>query len=176
MAESFFATLECELLDRVRFRSQSEARIAIFDFIEVFYNPRRRHSDISRQSSSNVRRQSEPGFARVDLLRAESLNDFRKEIRHNQPCARGRSQALRCPSKRGSSTQPRARRPVRYLPHAGARAVQHDPGRTRLACSTGLARRALRGGLRPRPRPPLLPLRRTTPTCRRRSPTRSMPV
>ena len=44
MCESFFATLECELLDRVRFRSQSEARIAIFDFIEGFYNPRRRHS------------------------------------------------------------------------------------------------------------------------------------
>ena len=44
MAESFFATLECELLDRVRFRTQSEARIAIFDFIEGFYNPRRRHS------------------------------------------------------------------------------------------------------------------------------------
>ena len=43
-AESFFATLECELLDRVRFRTQSEARIAIFDFIEGFYNPRRRHS------------------------------------------------------------------------------------------------------------------------------------
>ena len=39
MAESFFATL-----DRVRFRTQSEARIAIFDFIEGFYNPRRRHS------------------------------------------------------------------------------------------------------------------------------------
>ena len=44
MCESFFATLECELLDRVRFRTQSEARIAIFDFIEGFYNPRRRHS------------------------------------------------------------------------------------------------------------------------------------
>ena len=52
MAESFFATLECELLDRVRFRTQSEARIAIFDFIEGFYNPRRRHSAISRRSSS----------------------------------------------------------------------------------------------------------------------------
>ena len=44
MCESFFATLECELLDRVRFRTQSDARIAIFDFIEGFYNPRRRHS------------------------------------------------------------------------------------------------------------------------------------
>ncbi len=46
MAESFFATLECELLDRTRFRSQAEARIAIFDYIERFYNPSRRHSSL----------------------------------------------------------------------------------------------------------------------------------
>ena len=44
MAESFFATLECELLDRRRFRTQAEARMAVFAFIEGFYNPRRRHS------------------------------------------------------------------------------------------------------------------------------------
>lgn len=36
MAESFFATLECELLDRRRFKTQAEARIAIFEFIEGF--------------------------------------------------------------------------------------------------------------------------------------------
>ena len=46
MAESFFATLECELLDRHRFKTQTEARIAVFTFIEGFYNPRRRHSSI----------------------------------------------------------------------------------------------------------------------------------
>ena len=46
MAESFFATLECELLDRTRFATQAEARIAIFDFIEGFYNPSRRHSSL----------------------------------------------------------------------------------------------------------------------------------
>src|ERR1700674_592443 len=46
MCESFFATLECELLDRRRFRTQAEARIAVFEFIEGFYNPRRRHSAI----------------------------------------------------------------------------------------------------------------------------------
>ena len=46
MAESFFATLECELLDRRRFRTQAEARIAVFEFIEGFYNPRRRHSSL----------------------------------------------------------------------------------------------------------------------------------
>ncbi len=44
MAESFFATLECELLDRRRFRTRDEARLAIFDFLETWYNPRRRHS------------------------------------------------------------------------------------------------------------------------------------
>src|SRR6202051_244251 len=46
MCESFFATLECELLDRHRFKTQAEARIAVFDFIEGFYNRRRRHSSI----------------------------------------------------------------------------------------------------------------------------------
>ena len=56
MAESFFATLECELLDRVRFRTQSEARIAIFDFIEGFYNPRRRHSALGYLSPMEFER------------------------------------------------------------------------------------------------------------------------
>ncbi len=44
LCESFFATLECELLDRQRFATQAEARLAVFDFIEGWYNPRRRHS------------------------------------------------------------------------------------------------------------------------------------
>jgi putative transposase len=44
LCESFFATLECELLERQRFRTQAEARLATFDFIEGWYNPRRRHS------------------------------------------------------------------------------------------------------------------------------------
>jgi putative transposase len=42
MAEAFFATLECELLDRRSFRSQAEARMAVFHFIEGFYNHTRR--------------------------------------------------------------------------------------------------------------------------------------
>jgi putative transposase len=44
MAEAFFATLECELLDRRIFRSQAEARMAVSAFIEGFYNPTTRHS------------------------------------------------------------------------------------------------------------------------------------
>lgn len=50
MAESFFATLECELLDRRRFATKAEARMAIFEFIEGWYNPTRRHSSLGRIS------------------------------------------------------------------------------------------------------------------------------
>lgn len=46
MSESFNATLECELLAFHRFRSQREAELVIFDFIESFYNLRRRHTSI----------------------------------------------------------------------------------------------------------------------------------
>ena len=49
MAESFFATLECELLDRVVFATPEDARRAIFDFIEGFYNTRR-HSALGYQA------------------------------------------------------------------------------------------------------------------------------
>ena len=50
LAESFFATLECELLDRQRFRSQAEARLAVFDYIEGWYNTQRRHSALDYES------------------------------------------------------------------------------------------------------------------------------
>jgi putative transposase len=47
MAESFFASLECELLDRTVFRTKAAAKAALFDWIERWYNPRRRHSKLS---------------------------------------------------------------------------------------------------------------------------------
>jgi putative transposase len=50
LAESFFATLECELLSRSSLRTHLEARSALFDFIEVFYNRHRRHSALGYQS------------------------------------------------------------------------------------------------------------------------------
>lgn len=46
MAESFFASLECELLDRTSFKTKLQARTALFTFIEGWYNPRRRHGSI----------------------------------------------------------------------------------------------------------------------------------
>jgi putative transposase len=44
MVESFFATLECELLATHQFRTHDQARAAVFEWIEVFYNRQRRHS------------------------------------------------------------------------------------------------------------------------------------
>lgn len=57
MCESFFATLECELLDRRRFRMQAEARVAVFEFIEGWYNPHRRHSALGYLSPVNFEKQ-----------------------------------------------------------------------------------------------------------------------
>ncbi len=60
MCESFFATLECELLERHRFRSQAEARMAVFEFIEGWYNPRRRHSALGYLSPIDYERNQLP--------------------------------------------------------------------------------------------------------------------
>lgn len=46
MAESFFASLECELLDRQTFYTRSQGRLEVFDYIEGFYNSVRRHSSL----------------------------------------------------------------------------------------------------------------------------------
>jgi putative transposase len=56
MAESFFASLECELIDRRSFKTKTEARLALFSWIEGWYNPRRRHSGIGQVSPANFER------------------------------------------------------------------------------------------------------------------------
>ncbi len=56
LCESFFATLECELLDRSRFRAPAEARLAVFDYLEGWYNPHRRHSSLGYESPVNYER------------------------------------------------------------------------------------------------------------------------
>ena len=50
MCESFFASLECELIDRRSFQTLAEARLEVFDFIEGFYNTHRRHSALGQVS------------------------------------------------------------------------------------------------------------------------------
>ena len=53
LCESFFATLECELIDRRSFRTRAEAKLAVVSFIEGWYNPHRRHSSIYYLSPVN---------------------------------------------------------------------------------------------------------------------------
>ena len=47
VCESFFATLEREPLDRCTFKTKVQAKMAVFSFIEGWYNPRRRHSALA---------------------------------------------------------------------------------------------------------------------------------
>lgn len=58
MCESFFATLECELLDRRRFHTHDDARRELFQFIEGWYNPHRRHSALGQISPLEFERRA----------------------------------------------------------------------------------------------------------------------
>jgi putative transposase len=62
-AESFFATLACELLARHRFPTRSAARLALFDDIEGFYNTHRRHSALGYLSPAAYERRWAPQSA-----------------------------------------------------------------------------------------------------------------
>ena len=56
VVESFFATLEWELIDRCDWQTRDEARRAIFEYIECWYNPRRRHSSLGYLSPAEYER------------------------------------------------------------------------------------------------------------------------
>lgn len=76
MAESFFATLERELLNRRRFHSQAEAKMAVFEWIEGWYNPKRRHSGLGYRSPVNYERAHERSVSRSpELLPAWRRSD-----------------------------------------------------------------------------------------------------
>jgi putative transposase len=73
LCESFFASLECELLDRSCFHTPAEARPAVFEYIEGWYNTQRRHSALDYDSPIEYERRHagafwtltpESGFAR----------------------------------------------------------------------------------------------------------------
>ena len=57
MAESFFATLECELIARRTWQTRAQAKLTIFTWIETWYNPRRRHSGLGQMSPINFEKQ-----------------------------------------------------------------------------------------------------------------------
>jgi len=59
MAESFFASLECELIARRSWKTKTDARLAVFTWIESWYNPRRRHSGLNYQSPNTFERKQQ---------------------------------------------------------------------------------------------------------------------
>ena len=74
LCESFFATLECELLDRASFRTPVEARLGVFEFIEGWYNPQRRHSALAYESPVNFERRHPQGAARHPVEADEAVD------------------------------------------------------------------------------------------------------
>ena len=63
VAESFFATLQTELLDRRRWKTRIQLAQAIFEWIEVFYNQQRRHSTIGMVAPVTYARDAQTGSA-----------------------------------------------------------------------------------------------------------------
>ncbi len=99
LAESFFATLECELLARHRFRTHAEARRAVFEFIEGFYNPRRRHSSLGYLSPAAFERQHQASADHPDTSQPAAVLDTVKA----RPGSAG---AVAAPSCRPTLTAP----------------------------------------------------------------------
>jgi putative transposase len=62
VVESFFGALKRERVNRVRYRTREQARADLFEYIEVFYNRKRRHSYIGNISPDNFERQSTGSF------------------------------------------------------------------------------------------------------------------
>ena len=60
VAESFFATLKKELINRRSWRSKAELRTEVFDYIEVFYNRERRHSTLGQRSPADYEKINTP--------------------------------------------------------------------------------------------------------------------
>jgi hypothetical protein len=79
-AESFFASLECELLDRRTLKSKTEARLAI-TWLEGWYNPRRRHSRLGYLSPANLKGNT--------AKRCRSATNSAFPLRHSPPASEG---------------------------------------------------------------------------------------
>jgi putative transposase len=109
MAESFFATLECELIDRYRFHTRSEATMAVFGYIEGWYNPRRRHSALGYESPMSFERKQGPRAAEAPESAFLRLSAPRAALSQETTCqdapgsTRAASSDLQVPPSSGPS-------------------------------------------------------------------------
>ena len=90
MCESFFATLECELLNRCKFKTQEDATTAVFGFIEGFYNPRRRHTSIGYLSPIDYERSHRQAAVDPDAHQPAAVLVAVKD----KPCGRPQNAAV----------------------------------------------------------------------------------
>ena len=105
MVESFFATLRLELLDRQDWATRAELARAIFEYIEAWYNPRRRHSTLGMLSPYSTNRHM-PHRSRRDT-----------------PEPSGKPGKLRC-----GETVEHVRRPLQMIVNYGARVAPRSSG------------------------------------------------
>ena len=73
LCESFFASLECELLDRRSFQTHAEARMAVFQYIEGWYNTHRRHSSIDYYAPIAFERRYTSSIQHVEPLTVHQI-------------------------------------------------------------------------------------------------------
>jgi putative transposase len=73
--ESFFSSLKTERTARKMYRSRNEAKADVFDYIERFYNPKRRHSTIGYMSPMEFERQAGLAYAGVNRTGCSSSRD-----------------------------------------------------------------------------------------------------
>ena len=88
MSESFFATLERELIDRRNWNTHTEARLAIFTWIEAWYNPHRRHSSLGQRSPIN--------FERLNIKKKEDAKTQKPASCVNNPAPAQTESSIDC--------------------------------------------------------------------------------
>ena len=80
LCESFFASLECELLDRRSFQTHAEARMAVFQYIEGWYNTHRRHSSIDYYAPIAFERRYTSSIQHVEPLTVHQIGATPKMV------------------------------------------------------------------------------------------------
>ena len=81
MAESFFASLECELINRRSWQTKSQARLTVFTWIESWYNPLRRHSGINYMSPNNFEKALDNEDIKLNQATPQSFNQEAHTVR-----------------------------------------------------------------------------------------------
>jgi putative transposase len=74
--ESFFSSLKTERIDRKTYKTRDEAKADVFDYMERFYNPKRRHSTIGVSKPYGIRAQTWIRLSRCHPNRVQAKRYF----------------------------------------------------------------------------------------------------